>query len=117
MGRSIEFYREDGKCPVAEFLDSLPSKTAQKVLWVLKLIEEMERVPGQFFKKLEDTEEIWEVRADHGRDAIRLLGFWSDGSFIILTNGFQKKSKKTPTAEISLAENRRRRYRGRENHE
>jgi len=60
--------------------------------------------------KLEDTEEIWKVHADIGHDAVRLLGFWSEGSLIILTNGFQKKSQKTPSNEIALAEMRHKNY-------
>jgi len=108
--RLIEFYKETGISPITEFFDSLTSKTAQKVLWVLKLVEELERVPSKYFKKLEGTEEIWEVRADIGHDAVRLLGFWSEGSLIILTNGFQKKSQKTPSNEIALAEIRRKNY-------
>ncbi len=64
-------------------------------------------VPRQYFKKLEGTQEIWEVRADLGNDAFRLLGFWDQGQLIILTNAFAKKSQKTPQREISLAEQRR----------
>ena len=64
-------------------------------------------VPKQYFKKLEGTEDIWEVRADLGNDAFRLLGFWDQGRLIILTNAFAKKTQKTPAREISLAEQRR----------
>lgn len=49
--REIIFYRTaSGKCPVEEFLDSLPAKEAQKVTWVLRLIEELPRIPKQYFK-------------------------------------------------------------------
>ena len=62
MSRTIIFYRtEDGRCPVEEFLDSLQAKEAQKVLWVLRIIEEFEIVPTHYLKKLTDTEEIWDV--------------------------------------------------------
>ena len=65
--REIIFYRtESGKCPVEEFLDSLPAKEAQKVTWVLKIIEELPRVPRQYFKKLSNTDDIWEVRISVG---------------------------------------------------
>jgi hypothetical protein len=47
MIRNIAFYRtESGKCPVEEFLNALPSKDAQKVVWVLKVIQELDRVPS-----------------------------------------------------------------------
>ncbi len=45
--KEIVFYRtESGKCPVEEFLDSLTAKQAQKVVWVLNLIEELDDVPS-----------------------------------------------------------------------
>jgi len=53
MGFSINFYKTSNlKCPVTEFLDSLSGKAAQKVTWVLKLIEETQIVPKEYFKKL-----------------------------------------------------------------
>jgi phage-related protein len=105
----IQFYRTaDGACPVEEFLDSLSAKQAQKVLWVLRALGELPRVPQQYFKKLEGTDDLWEVRAQFGGDAFRLLGFWCEGRRIILTNGFAKKTQKTPEREIALAAQRRR---------
>ena len=63
-------------------------------------------VPKQYFKKLEGTQEIWEVRADLANDAFRLLGFWDEGQLIILTNAFAKKTQKTPQSEIELGKQR-----------
>ena len=52
----IQFYRTAaGACPVEEFLDSLGAKQAQKLLWVLRAVKELPRVPQQYFKKLEGT--------------------------------------------------------------
>ncbi len=81
----------------------MTGKQAQKVVWVLQLIEELAVVPGQYFKKLVDTEEIWEVRAQHGAETFRLLGFFDGSTLLILTNGFAKKTQKTPRQEIDLA--------------
>lgn len=67
-------------------------------------------MPQQYFKKLEGARDIWEVRADFGGDAFRLLGFWDAGQFIVLTNAFAKKTQKTPDREIALAEQRKRDY-------
>ena len=67
-------------------------------------------VPRQYFKKLEGTDDLWEVRANFGGDAYRLLGFWDAGRLIILTNGFAKKTQKTPAREIEIAEQRKRDY-------
>ena len=63
----IQFYRtEAGACPVEEFLDSLNAKQAQKILWVLRAVRELPQVPKQYFKKLEWTSGLWEVRAEFG---------------------------------------------------
>jgi phage-related protein len=105
----VQFYRSaSGACPVEEFLDSLNAKQAQKVLWVLRVVSELPQVPKQYFKKLEGTDDLWEVRAEFGGDAFRLLGFWDVGRLVILTNGFAKKTQKTPEREIALAEQRKR---------
>jgi phage-related protein len=105
MRRSVIFYRtEKGQCPVSEFLDSIPSKVAQKVTWVLKLIQELDTVPRQYLKKLSDTEEIWECRMVFGGNTYRILGFFNAGNQMILTHGFIKKTDKTPADEITRAE-------------
>lgn len=106
--REIIFYKTaSGDCPVEDFLDSLSAKHAKKVTWVLQLVETLEVVPIKYFKKLEGTNGIWEVRIDFGSDTFRLLGFMDKGNLVILTNGFAKKSQKTPAAEIELAQQRR----------
>jgi phage-related protein len=106
--RTINFYRlANGKSPIEEFLDSLTGKQAQKVLWVLQVIEDLDVIPRQYFKKLIDSDDIWEVRVQFGNDIFRLLGFFDSGALIILTNGFAKKTQKTPPQEIELAVRRK----------
>lgn len=101
--KEIKFYKtRSGKVPVKEFLDSLNSKHAQKVAWVLELIEKLDQVPVQYFKKLKNTDDIWEVRTRIGSNSFRVLGFIDGNEFIILTNGFSKKSQKTPKQQIKL---------------
>jgi len=109
--RNIVFYRrESGASSIEEFLDSLSSKQAQRVAWVLRLIEEIDSVPAQYFKKMPGTEDLWEVRIQSGSDTIRLLGFLIGSRSLVLTNGFAKKTMKVPRKEIALAEQRRRDY-------
>ena len=109
MGRKVTFYpTADGKCPIHDFLDSLPGKVAQKVTWVLKLIEDLDSVPSSYFKKLTGTEEIWECRITFGSNAYRIFCFFAGDSVVVLTHGFAKKSQKTPRAEIEKAETYRR---------
>ena len=71
------------------FLDTLDSKQAQKVAWVMQVVEDLEQVPTTYLKKLINTEGIWEIRVQMGSNIFRLLGFFDDGNFIVLTNGFQ----------------------------
>lgn len=109
--RTIHFYRlADGQSPIEEFLDSLTSKQAQKVLWALRLMEDLEVVPIQYFKKLTGTKNLWEVRIQVGSDIFRLLGFFESGKLLILTHGFAKKTQKTPRQEIALATKRMEEY-------
>ncbi|HET6400982.1 MAG TPA: type II toxin-antitoxin system RelE/ParE family toxin [Candidatus Kapabacteria bacterium] len=109
--RRIEFYKtEAGKSPVDEFLLGLPTKAFRKITWVLQIVRSLPRVPAEYLKKLTDTDEIWEVRAQSSRKEIRLLGFWHGGNLIVLTNGFEKKEQKTSPSEIAIAEQRRRDY-------
>jgi phage-related protein len=109
--REIRFYRTaSGRSPAKEFLDTLTGKQAQKVVWVLRLVEEEDFVPVQYFKKLTGTEDLWEVRAQHGNDTFRLLGFLDGANLVVLVSGFAKKTQKTPFREITLAEERRKDY-------
>jgi len=92
---------------VQEFLDSLPGKVAQKIVWVLTLLEDMDIVPASYFKKLAGTEGIWECRIQFGSNAYRVFCFFLNNS-VVLTHGFVKKSQKTPAREIERAEAYRR---------
>ena len=107
MGKKIRFYRkQSGGCPVEEYLDSLPGKVVQKITWVLSIVEEMDIIPTKYFKKLESASNIYECRIDFGGNTYRLLGFFHSDSFFVLTNGFIKKTQKTPKEEIDMCKNR-----------
>jgi phage-related protein len=109
--KRIEFYRTiNGASPVEEFLETLDDNQARKVLWVLRLIRELNPIPSNYFSKLVNTDDIWEVRVQYGGNIFRLLGFFDDAKLIVLTHAFQKKSQKTPKQHIELAESRKRDY-------
>lgn len=113
--RRIDFYKTvTGVSPVEDFIDTLSDTQTKKILWVMKLIRELNPVPSQYFTKLVNTDDIWEVRVQTGGNIFRLLGFIEGDRLIILTNGFQKKTQKTPRREIELAETRKREHQGRE---
>ena len=95
MGKIVRFYQtEEGKTPVKDFLDSLPGKVAQKVLWVLMVAEELDTLPTTYFKKLAGSDDIWECRIRFGSNDYRILCFHAGGSVLVLTHGFMKKTQR-----------------------
>jgi len=88
----IDFYREQD------------DKVQEKIEYVLDLLRFEDRVPVKFFKYLESTDGIYEVRVITTFKNIRILCFFDKGDLIVLTNSFVKKSQKTPRKEIKLAE-------------
>lgn len=111
MKRDVRFYQtDDGRCPVREFIDSLPGKAAQKIIWTLSLLEELGTLPAAYFKKLVNSDDIWEVRVSLGSDAYRIFCFFAGNSIVVLTHGLVKKTQKTPPREIERAEEYKRKH-------
>lgn len=109
--RKIIFYRGDtGRCPVEEYFDSLPDRQFEKIAFVLDLIEQIDIVPRKFFKKLKNTDDLWEVRVQHGNNIFRILGFFDGNDIFVLNHAFTKKSQKIPSKEIATAEKRKHHY-------
>jgi len=109
--RNVQFYRtQTGRSPVEDFLSSLSGPQAAKIAWVLQLVEDLDTIPRQYFKKLTNTDEIWETRVQVGRNTFRLLGFFDGSKLVILNHAFAKKSQKIPKSEITIAEQRKRDY-------
>ncbi|WP_394341673.1 type II toxin-antitoxin system RelE/ParE family toxin [Pontibacter ramchanderi] len=81
-----------------------------KIIWTLDLIEELERVPETYLKHIENTDGLFEVRVQHGSDIFRIFCFFDEGKLVVLANGFQKKTQKTPKKEIERALKIKREY-------
>lgn len=107
---TVEFYEDaDGDKPVEEFLLSLDVKMRAKLLGILEILQEKGNLLREpYSKHLEDG--IFEIRGKVGTDISRVLYFFYYDRKIILTNGFIKKSQKTPKKEIQMAKNRRHDY-------
>lgn len=111
VSRAIEYYQtSDGECPAMDFIDSLSPKERKKVFWVLRLIERLDMVPAEYFKKLTDSQEIWEARIRTSTNTYRLFSFFFLGSTVVFTHGYKKKSQKIDPKEIRRAERYRRDY-------
>ena len=74
------------------------------------MLEELESIPSTYFKKLVNTDDIWEVRVSSGSDAYRIFCFFTGNSIVVLTHGLVKKTQKTPQREIERAEVYKREY-------
>ena len=99
----IEFYdTEEGKCPVHEFLDSLEPKLKAKTLRTIDLLEINGTTLGSPFTK-SLGEGLFELRTKHSSNITRIIYFFYVGKKAILTNGFIKKTMKTPKSELNLA--------------
>ena len=110
MRKEVVLYNKpNGDYPVEQFLESLPVKVSQKIVWVVHLIEDLERVPAQYFSKMSGSDDVWEFRIKLGSNIYRVFAFF-DGHKVVLTNGFVKKTSKTPPGEISRAEEYKREY-------
>ncbi len=78
-------------------------KVKDKIIWTLKVIETLQHVPEDYLKHLEGTDGLYEVRVKLGSDIFRIFCFFDKGKLIVLANGFQKKTQKTPKQEIEKA--------------
>lgn len=101
------FYFEDH---YINFYNTLKPEVKKKINWTLKLISELDRIPEKYFKHITNSSGIYEVRIEVGSNIYRLFSFFDKGNLIILVNGFQKKSQKTPKSEIELAEKLKKQY-------
>jgi len=92
------------------FFSELKPEVKKKFNWTLLLISTVERVPDKYFKHITGTNGLYEIRVEVGSDIYRVFSFFDEGELIILVNGFQKKSQKTPKREIELAEKFKKEY-------
>lgn len=93
-----------------EFNEAQPAAVQRKIDYVLDLIRHVVRVPEKFLKHIEGSKGIFEVRVEFQGNIYRIFCFFDEGRLVVLVNGFQKKSQKTPKKEIELAERLKEEY-------
>ena len=84
-----------------EFMKSLNDKERLKVHYVLSLLQTEDRLPVKFIKII--REGLYELRISWNGNIYRLFFIFDDGQIVVLFNGFQKKTQKTPISEIKKA--------------
>ncbi|MBI2257657.1 MAG: type II toxin-antitoxin system RelE/ParE family toxin [Flavobacteriia bacterium] len=88
------------------FLDFYKNQTdivQKKIEWTLNLIKITQQVPEKYFKHLEGTKGLYEIRVEVGGNIYRIFSFFDKGNLVVLGNAFQKKTQKTPKQELIKA--------------
>ena len=104
--RSLKVYGDD----FWEFYNKQTQKIKERILWTIRLIRDIQRVPEQYLKHMEGTDGLYEIRVSSGNNIFRIFCFFDEGQLVILLNAFQKKTQKTPTDEIERAKKLKRQY-------
>ncbi len=86
-----------------DFYNNQTEKVKDKIEYVLYVISVAERIPTKFFQHLTGTDGLYEVRVEYQGNIYRIFSCFDEGTLVVLFNGFQKKSQKTPTGEIEKA--------------
>ena len=94
--RTIIFY----KSYFIDFFNKQQQKVKDKILWTFKIIETQNKIPASYLKHMEGTDGIFEIRVQHGNDIFRIFCFLEAGKIVVLVNGIQKKTIKTPKREL-----------------
>jgi phage-related protein len=86
-----------------DFLLSQSQKVQDKIFKIIEIIEYQQRIPEKYLKHIQGQKGLYEARISIGTDTWRVFCFFDKGRLVILLNGFQKKSQKTPKSDIELA--------------
>ena len=98
--REIKFYKHYFNEFYVAQTDKVRKKIAQTLVW----LQTLDRLPITILKSLEGKKGLFEIRIEFGGDIFRVFCCFDEGSLVILFNGFQKKTQKTPSGEIDKAE-------------
>ena len=99
MARKIIFH----KTYFIDFYSTLDAKAKTKVQYVLELIKQVERVPDKFLSAMAGYDGLYEVRIEFQSNIYRIFCCFDEGNLVVLFNGFQKKTQKTPREELEKA--------------
>lgn len=86
-----------------DFYNDQTEKVKDKIDYVLYLITIADRIPGKFFDQITDQEGLFEIRIEFESNIYRIFCCFDEGNLVVLFNGFQKKTRKTPKKEIEKA--------------
>jgi len=87
-----------------EFRKTLDKEALKKLYQVLTLIMKVEVVPIRFLKVIRGRKGLYEIRSEYEGNIYRVFCCFDEGNLVILFNGFQKKTQKTPVEQLDKAE-------------
>lgn len=87
-----------------EFRKKLDKETLKKLYQVITLIMTVTVIPVKFLKAIEGRKGLYEIRVEQGNNIYRVFCTFDEGNLVILFNGFQKKTQKTPVEQLDKAE-------------
>jgi phage-related protein len=99
MNRQILFYKEH----FLDFYKGLDDNVKNKIQYVFELIKQVERVPDKFLAPMTSYDGLFEIRIEYQSNIYRVFCCFDQGQLVILFNGFQKKTQKTPPKELNKA--------------
>ncbi|MBO6028419.1 MAG: type II toxin-antitoxin system RelE/ParE family toxin [Bacteroidales bacterium] len=85
-------------------------KVQDKIIKILDIIEQLERIPESYLKYLSETDGLYEIRVQLGKRIFRIFCFFDGERIVVLLCGFQKKTRKTPSSEIRKAQRLKKEY-------
>ena len=85
------------------FIKNQRSRVQAKIFWTIILIENVEKVPSKYLKYIIGSDGVFEIRILTRNDIFRIFCFFNKQNELVLINGFQKKTQKTPQNEIDKA--------------
>ena len=86
-----------------DFYEKQTDNVQAKIEWTLNLIRVTKQVPEKYFKHIEGTKGLYEIRVEVGTNIYRIFSFFDKGNLVVLGNAFQKKTQKTPKQELEKA--------------
>lgn len=104
--RNVLYYEEH----YLNFFNELKPEVQKKFNWTLLLISTVERVPEKYLKHITGSKGLYEVRVESASDIFRVFCFFDEDKLVILLNGFQKKTWKTPKNQMKRAEQLKEQY-------
>ncbi len=104
--RKLFFYKDYFE----NFYEKQSVKVKKKIVWTLRIIEDLEKIPEVYLKYIKNTSGLYEIRVQMGNNNYRIFCFFDSENVVVIGHAFQKKDQKTPKKQIEKAERIKKEY-------